>query len=116
MKVPPLCRLTRGLAHAGATLGVLALLGMLAIIVCLCRRRRGDSETESSVYITHSDTVRNPALRNLGRVRSLMLLHQDFWVLSQGVWNETGVRALQSPCLSQHFVYRWCLILSSWYG
>ena len=89
MKVPPLCRLTRGLAHAGATLGVLALLGMLAIIVCLCRSRRGDCETESSVNITHSETVRNPILRNLGRVRSLMLLHEDFWMLSQGAWNES---------------------------
>ena len=81
---------------------MLALLGMLAIIVCFCRSRRGDSETESSVYITHSETMRNPALRHLGRVRSLMLLHQEFWVLSQGVWNESVecARFSHHACLS----------------
>ena len=114
MKLPPLCRLTTRLALAGATLGVLALLGMLAVIACLCRRGRGDSDTESSVYITHSETVRNPALRNIGRVRSLTLLHRTSWVLSQGGWNESvecagfGHHAcLGMSCLS------WCLILSS---
>ena len=117
MKVPPLCRLTRRLALAGATLGVLAFLGMLAIIVCLCRRRSGDSDTESSVYITHSETVRNPALRHVGRVRSLTLLHQNSWGLSQGVWNESVECAGfgHHACLSMSRL-SWCLILPSWSG
>ena len=57
------------MACAGATLGFLALLGVIALIVRCARRKRRFAPPPSPVYISHSETLRNPALRHLGRVR-----------------------------------------------
>ena len=53
---------------AGATLGFLVLVGAITAICCLMRRRRRYSEPPSPVYISPSETIRNPALRYLGKV------------------------------------------------
>ena len=55
----------------GATLGFLVLLGIVALIVRCSRRKRRFAPPPSPVYISHSETVRNPALRHLGRVHPL---------------------------------------------
>ena len=51
-------------------MGFLALVALVTATCCLARRRRRYSEPPSPVFISHSETVRNPALRYLGKVSS----------------------------------------------
>lgn len=88
------------LTCAGATLGFLALLGVIALIVRLTRKRRRSPAPPSPVYISHSETVRNPALRHLGRVSPLLLtLLPQLQSAPVGLVLSRHLRMAPEPCV-----------------